>query len=105
MPLNINKDIAKDVHKDKVRHARKPLFQKLDVEFQIAIEKGEDLKPIAEKKQKLRDAPQDSKIDEIEDVEELKELWDEELLGNSPYSKSEVKEPKVEEPIEEVPSE
>ena len=49
------------VHKDKIRHARKPLFQKLDVEFQIAMEKGEDLKPIAEKKQKLRDAPQNSK--------------------------------------------
>lgn len=91
MPLNVNKDIAKDIHKDKIRHARKPLFQKLDVEFQIAMEKGEDLKPIAEKKQKLRDAPQNSKIDEIEDVEELKELWDEELLGDSPYSKSELK--------------
>ena len=38
-------------------------------------------------------------------IKEQKELWDEELLGNSPYSKSEVKEPKVEEPIEEVPSE
>ena len=50
MPLNVNKDIAKDIHKDKIRHARKPLFQKLDVEFQIAMEKGEDLKPIAEKK-------------------------------------------------------
>ena len=91
MPLNVNKDIAKDIHKDKIRHARKPLFQKLDVEFQIAMEKGEDLKPIAEKKQKLRAAPQDSKIDEIEDVEELKQLWDEELLGDSPYSKSELK--------------
>ena len=91
MPLNVNKDIAKDIHKDKIRHARKPLFQKLDVEFQIAMEKGEDLKPIAEKKQKLRDAPQNSKIDEIEGVEELKQLWDEELLGDSPYSKSELK--------------
>ena len=34
-----------------------------------------------------------------DDVEELKELWDEELLGNSPYSKPVVEEPKVEEPI------
>lgn len=90
MSLNINKDIAKNIHKDKIRRARKPLFQKLDVEFQIAMEKGEDLKPIAEKKQKLRDAPQNSKINEIEDVEELKELWDEELLGDSPYPKLEL---------------
>ena len=66
------------------------LLQKLDIEFQIAMEKGEDIKPIAEKKQKLRDAPQNSKINEIEDVEELKELWDEELLGDSPYPKSEL---------------
>lgn len=91
MKIVVDIEKAKKIHKDKIRIARKPLLLKLDVEVQRAMEEEKDFKLLVEKKQKLRDAPQNSKIDEIEDVEELKQLWDEELLGDSPYSKPELK--------------
>ena len=42
MPLKINIDKAKNIWKDKIRVARKPKLEELDVEFVRAQETGAD---------------------------------------------------------------
>ena len=79
--VNLNK--AKELHKEKIRVARKPLFETLDVQFQRALEDGEDTKEIVAQKKALRDATVIP--DTIKNTEELKDFWNEELLGASPY--------------------
>lgn len=79
--VNLNK--AKELHKEKIRAARKPLFEALDVQFQRALEDGEDTKEIVAKKKALRDAT--IIPDTIQTTEDLKNFWDTELLGTSPY--------------------
>ena len=77
---------AKELHKEKIREARKPLLSELDVEFQKALEKSEDTSTIVANKQALRDAPADSAIDAATDEAGLKAQWNTHILGNSPYS-------------------
>ena len=79
---------AKAIHKDKIRVARQPKFQELDVEYQRAIEADNATKKteIAAKKQALRDAPADSAIDAAKTEAELKEQWNTAILGTSPYN-------------------
>ncbi len=77
---------AKELHKEKIREARKPLLSELDVEFQKALEKSEDTSTIVAKKQALRDAPADSAIDAATDEAGLKAQWNTSILGSSPYS-------------------
>ena len=77
---------AKELHKEKIREARKPLLSELDVEFQKALEKSEDTSTIVAKKQALRDAPADSTIDAATDEAGLKAQWNTSILGSSPYS-------------------
>ena len=77
---------AKELHKEKIRLARKPLLNALDVEFQKALETSADTSAIVAKKQALRDAPADSTIETASTDSELKAQWNTSLLGNSPYS-------------------
>ena len=65
---------AKDVAKDKVRQARTPKFQELDVAYQRADEAGDsDAKTaVATKKQTARDATADTKITNADSVANLK---------------------------------
>lgn len=78
---------AKEIHRNKIRFARKPKLEELDVQFQKELEKGSNgnIDSIVELKQQLRDAPADSQIEFAETVEELKMAWDEDLLGPNPY--------------------
>lgn len=86
--INVNK--AKEIQKDKIREVRKPLLEKLDVEFVRALELGGDTSTIATQKQALRDATNlvteaeitGTTVDEV--TTELKEIWDESLLGPKP---------------------
>lgn len=55
MLIKINQDKAIEITKEKIRALRKPMFSKLDVEFQIALEKGLDTTEIVDEKQRLRD--------------------------------------------------
>ena len=88
--IKVNLDKAKEIQKDKIREARKPLLEKLDVDFVRALEIGNDTTPIKEQKQALRDATNlvteaeitGTTVDEV--TTELKELWDENLLGPKP---------------------
>jgi len=88
--IKINIDKAKEIQKDKIREARKPLLEKLDVDFVRALEFGNDTAPIATQKQALRDVTNlvteveitGTTVDEV--TTELKSVWDEDLLGPKP---------------------
>ena len=77
---------AKEIHKTKIRTARAPLLEALDIEFQKAQETGASITDIVAKKQALRDAPADNAIDAATDDAGLKAQWNTSILGTSPYS-------------------
>jgi hypothetical protein len=70
MKIQVNIDKAKDITKDRLRAERKPLLEKLDVEFQRALEENADTSTIVANKQALRDAT--NQVDSMTTVEELK---------------------------------
>ena len=85
MNITTNMTKARELHKDKVRVARKPLLEALDVEFQRALETNSNTTSIVEKKQKLRDAPGAAAIANASNETELKAAWDTSILGSTPY--------------------
>ena len=86
MGFSIDMAKAREIHKEKIRVARKPLLEALDVEFQKALETGASTTDIVAKKQALRDAPADSGIDAASDEFALKSQWNTSILGDTPYS-------------------
>jgi hypothetical protein len=70
----INLQKAKEIWKDKFRVARKPILEKLDVEYMRALEIGDPQKQqeIASKKQELRDITNTPLPDNLEDI---KNTW------------------------------
>ena len=85
MSIGLDLSKAKDIHRDRVRAARKPLLEAKDLEFQRAQETNADTTAIVAAKQALRDAPAAAAIDAATNAEELKAAWDTTLLGDSPY--------------------
>ena len=77
---------AKAIHKDKIRLARKPKLEALDIEFQKAQETSASTTDIVAKKQALRDAPAASAIDSATTTDELVKQWDTAILGETPYN-------------------
>ena len=77
---------AKEIHRTRIRNARPSKFAELDIEFQRALETSSDTSSIIAKKQALRDAPADVRIDAATTESELKSQWDTSILGDSPYS-------------------
>ena len=75
--LNIEK--AKDIWKNKIREARKPALEKLDVDFMRANEAGTDTTAIVADKQTLRDLP--AVVDTATTIDEIKAVWND-LLGD-----------------------
>ena len=51
----INQDKAIEIAKDRIRAIREPMFKKLDLDFQRALEQNSDTSVIVQEKQKLRD--------------------------------------------------
>lgn len=76
--IKINQDKAIEVAKNKIRAIREPMFKKLDLDFQRALENGSDASAIIAEKQKLRDL-----TDTVngKTVEELSQILNE-LGGN-----------------------
>jgi len=70
--INVNMTKAKDIWRDKIRAERTDKLNKLDVEFQKALESSADTTDIVAKKQALRDAPSDSRIDAATTPDALK---------------------------------
>lgn len=88
--IKINVDKAKEIQKGKMRVVRKPLLEKLDVDFVRALELGGDTASITAQKQALRDVTNIVTEAEItgttvnQITSELKAIWDESLLGPNP---------------------
>lgn len=70
--ISVNMDTAKDLWRDKVRRARKPLLEALDADFMRALETGASTTQIATDKQALRDAPAHADIASATTPDELK---------------------------------
>ena len=79
MPVTVNITKAKDIWKDKIRVARKPKLEELDVEFIKAQETSSDTSAIVTKKQELRDYP--AQVDSATTTDEIKAVWDTDKLG------------------------
>ena len=77
--ITIDISKAKDVWKDKIREARKPALEKLDVDYMRANESGLDTTSIVADKQTLRDLP--SQVDTATTTDEIKTVWHD-LLNN-----------------------
>ena len=86
MGFGIDMAKAREIHKNKIRVARKSLLEALDIEFQKALETGASTTDIVAKKQALRDAPANSEITSATDTNALKAQWKTDILGTSPYS-------------------
>lgn len=72
--LTVDMVKAREIHKDRLRAQRAPLLAALDIEYQIADEKGDAAakKTVADKKQALRDVTDDPAIASAATPEELK---------------------------------
>lgn len=70
----INYDWAKEIQKNKWREVRKPMLEKLDVDYMKALEIGDlhSQKQISEKKQELRDV---TNIVMIDNLDMIKSTW------------------------------
>lgn len=79
---------AREIHRGHIRRAREPKLQELDVLFQRELEKSPrgNTAEIINRKQMLRDIPNDPLIENASTPEELKALWPFDLLGESPYT-------------------
>ena len=77
--ITVNMEKARDIHRQRLREARAPLFNALDVAFQRAMETGADTAEIVAKKQALRDVTADPAIDAAQTTDELKAVWPEVL--------------------------
>ena len=86
MGFGIDMAKAREIHKNKIRVARKSLLEALDIEFQKAQETSASKTDFVAKKQALRDAPADSEITSATDTNALKAQWKTDILGTSPYS-------------------
>lgn len=77
----INMEKARNIHRDAMRAARAPLFAKLDVDYMVATERGQDTSSIAAQKQALRDVTKDPAIDAAQTLDDLKSVWPDVLRG------------------------
>ena len=80
MGITVNIAKAKNIWKDKIRTARKPKLEALDIEFMQAQETSADTSAIVAKKKELRDYP--AKVDSATTVDEIKAVWDTDKLGD-----------------------
>lgn len=79
---------AKDLFKDKIRNVRTSLLEAEDVAYMKALEADDASAKTAavNKKTSLRDAPAASAITNATTITELKNAWDSDLLGPSPFA-------------------
>lgn len=72
--ITVNLEKAKEIWRAKLRYHRMAVLDELDSKFIVALERGESTAAIVAKKQLLRDAPNDPRIDAATNLEELKKL-------------------------------
>jgi hypothetical protein len=71
----INMEKARDIHRQRLRVAREPLFAALDIAYQRATETGADTSVIVAQKQSLRDVTSNPAIEMAQTTDELKAVW------------------------------
>jgi len=78
---------AKQLFKEQIRTARKPLLEAQDVAYMKALEAGDSSAQTTavNAKTALRDAPAAAAITNADTIAKLKAAWDTSLLGTSPY--------------------
>ena len=78
---------AKELFKEQIRTARKPLLEAQDVAYMKALEAGDSSAQTTavNAKTALRDAPAAAAITNADTIAKLKAAWDTTLLGTSPY--------------------
>ena len=78
---------AKEIFKNKIREVRGPLLEAEDVVWMKAAEANDSDGKVASvaKKKKLRDAPAATAITNATTIQALKNAWDSDVLGTSPY--------------------
>ena len=79
MAIFVNIDKAKDVWKEKIRTARKPVLEKLDIDFMKAQEAGTSTTSIVADKNVLRNLP--SQVDTSTTIDDIKAVWND-MLGD-----------------------
>lgn len=72
-------DRARALFLDKMRAARKPVLEALDVQVMQAVERGADVKPLADRKQALRDLPAALDLSQAKAPADLEARWPAEL--------------------------
>lgn len=74
--ITVNMAKAREIKREKIRTQRAPLLAALDVDFMRAVEAGDTAEQarIAAEKQRLRDAPEDPRIEAAKTPEELASL-------------------------------
>lgn len=74
--ITVNMAKAREIKREKIRIQRAPLLAALDVDFMRAVEAGDTAEQarIAAEKQRLRDAPDDPRIDAAQTPQELAAL-------------------------------
>jgi hypothetical protein len=74
--ISINMNKARNIWKDKLRTDRKPLLEALDVQYIRALERGqtETIQKIVKKKEFLRDITEDPRIENAQNINDLKEV-------------------------------
>ena len=77
---------AKEIHKNRIREARKSKLAEQDIAFQRALETGSSTTDIIATKQALRDAPDAVGISTAVNETDLKAQWDKSILGDPPYT-------------------
>tara|TARA_R100000231_G_scaffold138728_1_gene117823 strand:- start:561 stop:803 length:243 start_codon:yes stop_codon:yes gene_type:complete len=77
--ITINISKAKEVWKNKIRIARKPVLEKLDIDFMKAQEAGTDTTSIVADKNTLRNLPE--QVDTATTTDEIKAVWNN-MLGD-----------------------
>jgi hypothetical protein len=83
MAIKINMEKARDIWRDKIRLARASKWEELDAQWFQAMESPDgNATAIVNKKQVLRDYPNQESIAEAATIEELREIWDNDLLGD-----------------------
>jgi|TARA_R100001129_G_scaffold125982_1_gene88261 hypothetical protein len=79
MSITIDITKAKNIWKEKIREARKPALEKLDIDFMKAQEASSDTTTIVSNKNTLRNLP--SQVDSATTVDEIKAVWND-MLGD-----------------------
>jgi hypothetical protein len=106
--ISVHMDKARGIHRDRLREARQPMLNQLDIEYQRAHERGDEehIKTVAAAKQALRDVTKHPDIDAAQTPEELKAVWP--FAVDSPSVSEKLDNPRVTQlsvPIRSSPSE